>query len=793
MSDSYILWFNKLRISDVPLVGGKNASLGEMYQKLQPMGVIVPNGFAITAKAYRDLLQESGLDAMLRGELAGLDTANMEDLKAKGAEIRKRIREAPLPDRLVKEITEAYNELCTEGGRDVAVRSSATAEDLPNASFAGQQESYLNIRGVEALLSACRNCFASLFTDRAISYRVDQGFDHFFVALSIGVQRMVRSDLACSGVMFSIDTESGFRDAVLITGAYGLGETVVQGTVNPDEFYVFKPTLRDSFRPIISKTLGSKKIRLIYDESGRNPTVQVRVPRHEREHFVISEEEILKLAQWAIIIEEHYSKEAKRFVPMDIEWAKDGITNELFIVQARPETVVSNRDTQTVVQHILEEKGEVLIKGRAVGQLIGSGRAHVIASARDISDFKPGEVLVTETTDPDWEPIMKFAAAIVTEKGGRTSHAAIVSRELGIPCVVGATGAIDALAGEPEITVSCSEGDEGRIYRGKLKFSERRFDLGEFGKPPCKVMLNVGDPENAFSLSFLPNDGVGLARLEFIISSYIRIHPLALIHPEKVTDPGLQREIRRLTGAYEDTSTYFVDRLAEGIGRIGAAFYPKQVIVRMSDFKSNEYANLLGGKYFEPQEENPMIGWRGASRYYDPGYREGFALECEAIRKVRNEFGLTNVVVMIPFCRTPKEAELVIQEMKKNRLERGENGLVVYGMCEIPSNVLLAEEFLEIFDGFSIGSNDLTQLTLGLDRDSSLVAGIFDERSPAVKKLISEVIRVAQAKGKYIGICGDAPSTYPDFASYLVKEGIESLSLSPDALLSTRRELAKLL
>lgn len=793
MSDSYILWFSELRISDVPLVGGKNASLGEMYQKLRPMGVMVPNGFAVTARAYRDLLKESSLDAMLTAELAGLDTASVENLKAKGAEIRKRIREAPLPVRLVKEITEAYNRLCTEGGQDVAVRSSATAEDLPNASFAGQQESYLNIRGVEALLTACRNCFASLFTDRAISYRVDQGFDHFSVALSIGVQRMVRSDLACSGVMFSIDTESGFRDAVLITGAYGLGETVVQGTVNPDEFYVFKPTLRDSFRPIISKMLGSKKIRLIYDESGKNPTVQVRVPRHEREHYVISEDEILKLAQWAVIIEEHYSKEAKRFVPMDIEWAKDGITNELFIVQARPETVVSNRDTQKVVQHILEETGQVLIRGRAVGQLIGSGRAHVIASARDISNFKPGEVLVTETTDPDWEPIMKFAAAIVTEKGGRTSHAAIVSRELGIPCVVGATGAIDALGGEQEITVSCSEGDEGRIYRGKLKFSERRFDLSEFGKAPCKVMLNVGDPENAFGLSFLPNDGVGLARLEFIISSFIRIHPLALIHPEKVVDPGIKREIHRLTGAYEDTSRYFVDRLAEGIGRIGAAFYPKQVIVRMSDFKSNEYANLLGGKYFEPQEENPMIGWRGASRYYDPGYREGFALECEAIRKVRNEFGLTNIVVMIPFCRTPKEAELVIQEMKKNKLERGENGLVVYGMCEIPSNVLLAEEFLEIFDGFSIGSNDLTQLTLGLDRDSSLVAGIFDERSPAVKKLISQVIRVAREKGKYIGICGDAPSTYPDFASFLVKEGIESLSLSPDALLSTRRELARII
>ena len=671
----------------------------------------------------------------------------------------------------------------------MAVRSSATAEDLPNASFAGQQESFLNIHGINNLLQACSSCFASLFTDRAISYRVDQGFDHMTVALSVCVQQMVRSDRACSGVIFTIDTESGFKDVVLITGAYGLGETVVQGMVNPDEFYVFKPTL-ESFRPIISKSLGSKKIKLVYDETDRTPVKQVRVPSQDRAHFVLSDDEILTLAKWAVKIEEHYSTKAKRFVPMDIEWAKDGTSNELFIVQARPETVVSNRATHILEQHILDERGEVLVTGRAVGQRIGHGPAHVIATPREIGSFREGEVLVTDNTDPDWEPIMKHSAAIVTERGGRTSHAAIVSRELGIPCIVGATGAMDVLHNSQEVTVSCAEGDEGRVYSGRLKYHERSFNLDELTPPPCKVMLNVGDPEFAFALSFLPNDGVGLARMEFIISSYIRVHPLALLNPEKVTDQTACREINRLTSAYDQPADFFVSQLAQGIGRIAASFFPKPVIVRMSDFKSNEYANLLGGCFFEPHEENPMLGWRGASRYYDERYRDGFALECEAIKRVRNEFGLTNLHVMIPFCRTPSEAWAVVEELTRNGLSKSDT-FKLYGMCELPSNIPMAEEFLEIFDGFSIGSNDLTQLTLGLDRDSALVSHIFDERSEAVKRLIAQVIDVCKQKGKYIGICGDAPSTYPEFAKFLVDKGIDSLSLSPDALLTTRLALSK--
>jgi pyruvate,water dikinase len=807
MTNFYIRWFIEIGISDVHLVGGKNASLGEMYRALRSEGVRVPNGFATTADAYRDFLRESGLFEFIRERLATLDVHNVDLLKRTGADIRARIKAEDLPKSLADEIRIAYRALCREEaeGREeaesvpanskdellisVAVRSSATAEDLPNASFAGQQESYLNICGEEDLLIACRNCFASLFTDRAISYRVDQGFDHDLVALSVGVQKMVRSDLACSGVMFSIDTESGFKDVVLVTGSYGLGETIVQGTVNPDEYYVFKPTLKAGYRPILSKSLGSKKVRLVYDDTGRHSTKLVRVPKHEREHFVLTEDEIIKLAEWAVKIEAYYSNHSKRFMPMDIEWAKDGLSGELFIVQARPETVVANRDNSFIRQHVLQERSDVLVTGRAVGQLIGSGKAHVIVSARDIEQFRAGEVLITETTDPDWEPIMKFAAAIVTEKGGRTSHAAIVSRELGIPCIVGASGVLDAITTGMEVTVSCAEGDEGRVYRGKLKFTERNIDLSQFRTAPCKIMLNVGDPENAFNFSFLPNDGVGLARLEFIISSYIRLHPLALINPEKITDIRIRREINKLTTAYASAKQYFIDRLAEGVARIAAAFYPKPVIVRMSDFKSNEYANLLGGSYFEPVEENPMIGWRGASRYYDPKYRDGFALECSAVKKVREEMGLINVAVMIPFCRTVHEAELVIAEMSRNGLRKGDNSLLVYGMCEIPSNVILADQFLDIFDGFSIGSNDLTQLTLGLDRDSSLVANIFDERNEAVLKLITDVIKVARSKNKYIGICGDAPSTYPDFARFLVQAGIESLSLSPDALLAVRQEL----
>lgn len=782
---SYIRWFGELSLADVAAVGGKNASLGELVRSLRREGVRIPDGFAITVAAYRDLIAENDLESFIRRQLSRVDLSDVQQLAICGEQIRAAIRQARLPQRIVDDVLAAYERLCAHSGGsiDVAVRSSATTEDLPVASFAGQQESFLNVRGGEALIRACSNCFASLFTDRAISYRIDKGFDHLTVALSIGVQRMVRSDRACSGVLFSIDTESGLSSVVIINAAYGLGESIVQGLVVPDEYIVSKATLRPPYRPIISRIAGSKKVQIVYDDRGERGVKQVRVPRELRHHLVLTDDEILTLARWAVAIEHHYSERSGRLTPMDIEWAKDGITGELFVVQARPETVVATRDPHIVVQQRLEKRGPVAVSGRAVGQRIGAGAARVIASVRDISTFSPGEVLITETTDPDWEPIMKFAGAIVTEKGGRTSHAAIVSRELGIPCVVGATGALSEIeTGEP-VTVSCAEGDEGRVYRGILPFVEQRIDLRALPKPPCKIMLNIGDPDNAFRYSFLPNDGVGLARMEFIVSSYIRVHPMALLHPELISSVTEAREIDRLVLGYTERSRYFVDHLAEGIGKIAAAFYPKKVIVRMSDFKSNEYAHLLGGKSFEPIEENPMIGWRGASRYYDSRYREGFWLECEAVKKVREVFGLTNVAVMIPFCRTPDEAARVLDEMKQRGLEQGREKLAVYGMCEIPSNVLMADAFLDLFDGFSIGSNDLTQLTLGLDRDSAMVARLFDERDPAVKRLISEVISVCRKRGKYIGICGDAPSTYPEFAAFLIEAGIESISLSPDAVL----------
>ncbi len=791
--EQFILWFDQLSIDDVPLVGGKNASLGEMYRELSSKGVKVPNGFAVTAHAYRYFLDKAGIKKEIENILTDLDTKDMQNLAERGHRVRETILKAPFPEELQSAIIDAYGHLCKQYGErtDVAVRSSATAEDLPDASFAGQQETFLNIKGEHELIDACKKCFASLFTNRAISYRVDKGFDHFSIALSIGVQKMVRSDLACSGVMFSIDTESGFKDVVFITGAYGLGENVVQGAVNPDEYYVFKPTLREGYRPIISKTVGSKKIKMIYNTQGTSTTKNVPVDPADRKKFVLNDDEILTLAQWAIIIEEHYSNKAGRFKPMDMEWAKDGISNELFIVQARPETVQSQKNMNILEEYVLKERSKVLVKGKSVGNKIGAGKVHIIKDVHKIGEFKEGEVLVTDMTDPDWEPIMKIASAIVTNRGGRTCHAAIISRELGIPCVVGTNNGTEVLKNGQEATVSCAEGSEGYVYEGILEYEIEKHDLENLPKTKTKIMMNIGTPESAFEHSFIPNDGVGLAREEFIINSYIKIHPNALINYDSITDPEIKSKIDELTYGYEDKTQFFVDKLAFGVARIAAAFYPKDVIVRMSDFKSNEYANLIGGKLYEPQEDNPMIGWRGASRYYREGYKEGFALECKALKKVRDEFGLKNVKIMIPFCRTVEEGKKVLEVMAENGLKQGENDLQVYVMCEIPSNVILADQFSEIFDGFSIGSNDLTQLTLGLDRDSEIVSDIYDERNEAVKRLISQVIKTAKEKHRKIGICGQAPSDYPEFAQFLVECGIDSISLNPDTVIRTRLAIAE--
>jgi len=791
-NSEFILWFDQLGIEDVPLVGGKNASLGEMYKTLNPKGVNIPNGFAVTAFAYRFLLERMGIRDQIKQILSDLNTKDLYNLQDRGEKVRRLVRTTEIPESLRKEIVEAYDHLCKQYGdnTDVAVRSSATAEDLPDASFAGQQDTYLNIRGAEELIDSCKRCFASLFTNRAISYREDKGFDHFSIALSIGVQKMVRSDIASSGVMFSLDTESGFEDVAFITGAYGLGENVVQGAVNPDEFYVFKPTLKQGFKPIISKKVGSKEIKMIYTKDGKHPTKNVGVDPVHRKQFCISDDEILTLANWACIIEDHYSEKACHHKPMDMEWAKDGITKELFIVQARPETVHSQKNKNQLEEYVLKEKSKVLVEGRSVGSRIGAGKVSVIKDVKDIHGFKEGEILVTDMTDPDWEPIMKIASAIVTNRGGRTCHAAIISRELGIPCVVGTKKGTEILTSGQKVTASCSEGDVGKIYEGILNFEIEKHDLENLPETKTKIMMNVGNPEEAFEFSFIPNQGVGLAREEFIINSYIKIHPLALLHFDNVH--GKDREkIEELTAAYEDKKQYFIDMLAQGIGKIAAAFYPKKVILRLSDFKSNEYANLIGGAYFEPSEDNPMIGWRGASRYYDKNYRDAFALECEAIKKVRGEYGLKNVIIMIPFCRTIDEAHSVIAEIEKSGLKHHKDGLQIYAMCEIPSNVILADEFLDIFDGFSIGSNDLTQLILGLDRDSEIVSHIYDERNPAVKKLIAEVIEVANRKGKYIGICGQAPSDYPEFAEFLVEKGIQSISLNPDTVIKTTLKIAE--
>ncbi len=805
--NEFILWFKDVGIKDIELVGGKNASLGEMFSNLRRKGIKVPDGFAITSFAYRYFISENNLDQEIRKILKGLDTSNMVNLSKRGYQIRQAILAAEIPFDLRNEIIESYSKLSREyirhkdfritwdkedhtnhftGGVDVAVRSSATAEDLVDASFAGQQESYLNVIGEYQLLDSVKKCFASLFTDRAISYRVDKKFDHFSIALSAGVQKMIRSDEASSGVMFTIDTESGFQDAIVINSSWGLGENIVKGKVTPDEFIVHKPTLNDGFSSIIGKKLGSKKSKLIYSVGGNSSTQNVSVPFEDRRKFSLNNKEILKLAQWGIQLESYYKK------PMDIEWAKDGRSGELFIVQARPETVQSQKNQNVLEEYVLSSRGKVLCAGSSVGSKIGQGKSNIIKNVAQIAQFKKGEVLVTEMTDPDWEPIMKIASAIVTNSGGRTSHAAIVSREIGIPCIVGTGNATYMIKNGKNITVSCAEGEEGKVYEGLSRYTIKKTNLKNFKRPKTKIMMNVGNPDKAFDLSFIPNDGVGLAREEFIITEYIKIHPMALRHFEKVKDENERKKIEQLTSGYKNKEEFFVDKLAEGIGRIAAAFYPKDVIVRMSDFKTNEYATLIGGSNFEPKEENPMIGWRGASRYYDPDYTEGFALECKAFKKVRDFMGLTNVKIMIPFCRTIKEGKEVLAIMKKHGLERKKNGLEVYVMCEIPANVILAEEFSKIFDGFSIGSNDLTQLTLGVDRDSAKVAHVYDERNEAVKELIRQVITKAHKAKRKVGICGQAPSDFLDFAKFLVKEKIDSISLSPDTVVKTTSEIVKI-
>jgi pyruvate,water dikinase len=809
-SKNFVLWFNEIGIDDVPMVGGKSASLGEMFRKLHEKGIRVPNGFAITAYAYRYFLKYAGIEDEIKKVLKNLNTKDIQDLMRKGREVRDIIRHAEFPPDLTQAVYVAYDQLAEEFGKqgmddlDVAIRSSATAEDLPDASFAGQQDTFLNVRGKRSVLQACRNCFASLFTNRAISYRHDKGYGQFEVSLSIAVQKMVRSDSAYSGVIFSIDTETGFKDAVFITAAYGLGENVVQGTVNPDEYYVFKPTLKMGKKAIINRKVGDRDIKMVYSMEDEATTKNVATTLTERHRYVLDDHEILKLAEWACIIEDHYSKEAGYYKPMDIEWAKDGDgvnegTGELFIVQARPETIHSQKDSNTYENYQLLEEGEILTTGTAVGMKVGQGEANVIESSAEMDKFREGQVLITNMTDPDWEPIMKIASAIVTNKGGRTCHAAIVSRELGIPCVIGTGNADEVIQAGQNVTVSCCEGENGNVYKGLLKYKVETMNLDELPATRTKIMMNVGIPEQAFTHGMIPNDGVGLARIEFIINSHIGIHPLALIDYEKLkakaaTDQrvaGVVYKIEQITSVYEDKAQFFIDKLTEGVSRIGAGFYPNEVIVRLSDFKTNEYENLLGGYLYEPQESNPMIGWRGASRYYDANFKPAFELECRALHKARSEIGLTNIKVMVPFCRTAEEGKRVIDVMNEFGLERGEDGLEIYVMCEIPSNVICADQFAEIFDGFSIGSNDLTQLALGLDRDSSLVSHIYDERNDAVKRLVELVIDVAKKKGRKIGICGQAPSDFPDFAQFLVECGIDSMSLIPDTVIKTRLAVAE--
>ena len=784
----YIRQFAEIGMEDVPSVGGKNASLGEMYRHLSAQGVKVPNGFAITAQAYRHLLEQANALGPLHEALDGLKADDMEDLARRGRRAREIVYGAPIPPDMRQEILDAYRELRREYGENMslAVRSSATAEDLPTASFAGQQDTYLNIHGDEQLLDACRRCFASLFTDRSIHYRVDQGFDHFKVALSIGVMKMVRSDLAASGILFTLDTETGFRDVVLVSAAYGLGENIVQGAVDPDEFMVFKPTFATGSRAVLRRTLGSKALKMVYVEGGtRAATRNIPTPQADRSRFCLGDEDVLTLADYALKIERHYSSRAGHPQPMDIEWAKDGIDQQLYVVQARPETVASNKSMAFLEEFTLRGSGEVLVTGRSVGTRIGSGIAHVIQNAAHIADFKPGEVLVTDITTPDWEPIMKRAAAIVTNRGGRTCHAAIVAREFGIPAVIGCETATEQLKSGEAVTVSCADGDVGKVYRGTVPFETHRIDLTNLTRPQTRIMLILGNPELAFKTSFLPNDGVGLARMEFVITEYIKAHPMALLHPERVADEKERAALLELARNHASPAEFFVQRLAEGVGTIAAAFYPKPVIVRMSDFKTNEYAGLLGGRGFEPTEANPMLGFRGASRYTHPAYAEGFALECAAMKRAREVLGLTNIKLMIPFCRRLDEGARVVERMRELGLQRGKGGLEIYVMCEIPNNVLLIDEFSQIFDGFSIGSNDLTQLTLGVDRDSSMVAFDFDERDAGVKKIIALAVQGCQRNNRHSGLCGQAPSDFPEIAEYLVRLGIDSISLNPDVVVKT--------
>jgi len=785
-SKPLVLDLSEVGAGDVQLVGGKCASLGELFRALLPRGVRAVDGFATTSEAYRLLLKSAGLGERLRELMSGLDHNDIRALNAAGREARALMLDTPLPKEVDQAILGAYRKLCQRLDRtpEVAVRSSATAEDLPDASFAGQQDTLLNVRGEDRLIEACHRCFSSLWTDRAISYRAARGFDHFEVALSIGVQPMVRSDQACSGVMFTLDTESGFRDVVVINGAWGLGEAIVQGMATPDEWVVFKPTLQAGARPIVSRRLGGKEVKMVYGLDGRGTRTR-EVVEAQRGRFVLGDYEVLELARWACLIEEHYSTLAGRSTPMDIEWAKDGYTGELFILQARPETVhASNRENYIETYRLTGNHHAPLVSGIAVGEKISHGRVHVLADPDHLAEFKAGDVLVTSMTDPAWEPIMKRAAAIVTDRGGRTCHSAIISRELGLPCIVGTGNATQVLQSGADVTVSCSEGAHGNIYEGRIEFAVDRRVVGDEQRPRTQVMMNVGDPDHAFAVASLPNDGVGLARLEFIINNHIGIHPMALVHYPHLQSPEVVREIERRIGE-EDPRDFFVRRLAEGIGRIAAAFYPKPVIVRMSDFKSNEYAMLIGGQEFEPTEENPMLGFRGASRYYDDRYREGFKLECLALERVRDEMGLVNVKAMIPFCRTVAEAERVVGLMAEFGLKQGKHELEIYAMCELPANVIYADEFLRVFDGYSIGSNDLTQLTLGLDRDSEMVAHLFDERDGAVERMVTLAIEAAHRAGKKIGICGQAPSDYPEFARFLVEKGISSISLNPDTVLQT--------
>ncbi|WP_432741411.1 phosphoenolpyruvate synthase [Methylobacter sp. G7] len=785
---NYIRWFNELTIDDVPLVGGKNASLGEMYRELTTQGIQIPNGFAVTAEAYRYVLEHTHSWEALHQALDDLNPDDVADLAKRARKAREIIYAARFPEDLEQQIIAAFKQLKDQYGDDlsVAVRSSATAEDLPTASFAGQQDTFLNIRGDQALLDSCKRCFASLFTDRAIHYRVDQGFDHFKLALSIGIMKMVRSDLDASGVMFSLDTESGFRDVVFITGAYGLGENVVQGAVDPDEFYVHKPTFEQGHRAVLRRTLGAKKIKMVYSD-GRTgeSTRNIVTSAEERNRFCLNDADVLTLADYAIKIEKHYSAKAGQAKPMDMEWAKDGLDGTLYIVQARPETVVSQLSGMVLEQYRLKEKAEPVITGHAVGSKIATGNARIIDNVEQLNTFKAGDVLVADMTTPDWEPVMKIASAIITNRGGRTCHAAIISRELGVPAVVGCDNATTLIKNNSPVTVSCAEGDVGKIYSGLLDFDINSTDLSGLQHPKTNIMLNIGNPELAFKTSFLPNDGVGLARMEFIITEYIKVHPMALIHMEKVQDAGEREQLSQLMRNYASAEDYFVQKLSEGVGTIAAAFYPKPVVVRMSDFKTNEYATLLGGRWFEFDEANPMIGFRGASRYIHPAYAEGFALECKAMKRVREDMGLANVILMIPFCRRVEEARRVLDYMVQLGLKRGEQGLEIYVMCEIPNNVIQIDAFSEYFDGFSIGSNDLTQLTLGVDRDSAIIAEDFDERDPGVKEMIRLAVEGAHRNGKHCGLCGQAPSDYPEMAEFLVEIGIDSMSLNPDTVLQT--------